>query len=63
MPMSAPFDSGRLMGWACSTGAGAGWAMGIEARVTGASGRAVGAGVRRGMTESDTDRPTVATTG
>ena len=37
--------------------------MGIEARVAGASGRAAGAGVRRGATESDMDRPTVATTG
>ena len=39
-----------------------GWAMGIEVRVAGASGRAAGAGVRRGATESDRDRPTVATT-
>ena len=76
MPMSAPFDAGRLLGAACSTGAGAGRVTGIEARgagegrVTdveargaGASGRAAGAGIRRGAAESDMDRPTVATTG
>src|ERR1035441_2716218 len=43
--------------------AGAGRATGIEDRVAGASGRAAGAGVRRGAAESDTDRPIVATTG
>jgi len=62
MPVNALVDAGRLMDAECSTGAGAGRVTGIE-RVASASGWAAGAGVRRGATESDTDRPIVATTG
>jgi hypothetical protein len=62
MPIKAPFDSGRLAGWMCSTCAGTGLITGGEYRVAAGLGWAAGVGVLRGIMLADKGRPIVATT-